>query len=68
MKKKYCQETKITNKLYIVVEGGVVQSVYHNVENLDINIIDWDNAECDEKIENENDLLLDQAEAMPYQW
>lgn len=33
------------NKMYIVVRGGMIQSVLSNVEDLDVEIIDYDNLE-----------------------
>ena len=40
-------------RIIVVVEGGVVQSAYSNGLSVDIDILDWDNASCEEDVERD---------------
>ena len=45
--------------VYIEVDGGNVQAVYANDKNVNIELIDWDNAEVDEGINKSNKEAID---------
>ena len=53
-------------ELYIIVEGGIVLSVCHNIDDLEFQIIDWDNAESDLEEEKRCNELAKKADKMPY--
>lgn len=47
--------------VYVTVLGGNVQSVFSTDENINVEIIDWDNAQMDEDIEKAAKVMYGKA-------
>ncbi|MCQ4924921.1 hypothetical protein NE686_17600 [Tissierella carlieri] len=50
------------NRIIIEVEGGIVTSVYSNLKELNISVLDKDYCECDDPdFEKEREELIEEA-------
>jgi hypothetical protein len=51
-------------KIIIHIEGGCVQAVYSDNPDVEVVLMDWDDADCDSKAKARCELLQEECEVM----